>query len=75
MIDVNQKKQIKYLVSSPQWSAVDQLAVSLCGKISGESPVRDTEWETLKTTLGNEGMVRGIQFFLQELWKAQNDTI
>lgn len=67
-MDKTQRQQIKHVLSSPQWKAVEQLAQALCNKTAGESPVRDTEWETLKTTLENSGRIKGIQMLIQELW-------
>lgn len=61
-------------MSSPQWTGVEDFANMLCDKINSESPVRDTEWETLKMTLLNDGMVKGVRRFMQELLNTSQDV-
>ena len=68
MINQNEKSQIKALLQSPQWKTVEQVANELCDKVAYDSKVRDTEWDTLKTTLIDEGQVRGIKRLIQELY-------
>ena len=69
-----ERQQIRQILQTPQWATVDRLANLLCDKISYSSKVKDTEWETLKTVLTEEGEVRGIKRLIQEMFnQAQYD--
>ncbi len=67
MITKHDRSLLKNLFQSPQWRIVELIANELVDKIKGDSVVRDTEWETLKTAVLNEGQIRGIKTLLQEL--------
>lgn len=69
MLTDPQRSQIKSLLQSSQWPAAQDLANEICDRLSSNSKVRDSEWETLKTALVEEGMVRGIRNFIDELYK------
>ena len=76
MITEGQKQQIKAVLQSPQWPAVEELAKEMQENIRSESSLRQTQWETLQTTIFKEGRLKGISEFLQELYKqAQNEQI
>ena len=49
------------------WSAIEDFARQYCDKIQYDTIVRDSEWETIKAALIQEGQVQGIKKFLQEL--------
>ena len=69
MPDLNktEKEQIRFLVESSQWQTLERLANLLCSKIRENSPLGDSEWETLKNVFMREGEVQGIKKFLQEI--------
>lgn len=76
MITEGQKQQIKAVLQSPQWPAVEELAKEIQEKIRSESPLQRTQWETLKATIFKEGRLMGISEFVQELYRqAQNEQI
>lgn len=64
----SEQSQIKTLLQSPQWRTVELLVNAFCDKISYDSVVRESEWDTIKTALINEGKVRGIKEFIQEMY-------
>lgn len=68
MISKLEREQIKSLLQSPQWQAVELVANRLKDKISNEANVGDSEWETVRNTLLNEGQKRGINRLMQELY-------
>lgn len=68
MISKPEQQQIRTMIQSPQWGAVEHVANELCDSLSYEPKTRETEWETLKATLMLEGQVRGIKRFIQELY-------
>ena len=68
MITQGEKSQIKMILQNPQWQTIERMAGLFCDKVSYESVVRETQWDTLKTSLLNEGRVRGIKDFLKELY-------
>jgi len=65
MLNPGQKEQIRKLVSSPYWELLKQIAESLHHEIQKRNKIKDTEWETLKELLINEGKCQGIKEFLQ----------
>ena len=74
MITKQEKAQIRSILQSPQWGSVEHLANELCSKITGDSPLRETEWETLRSVILQAGQVEGIKRLLQELYLCtQND--
>lgn len=68
MISNPEKRQCRQIIQSPQWKVVEMIANEMCNKINSDSNIRDSEWETVKTTLINDGMVRGIRNFIQEIY-------
>jgi len=66
-----EKEQIKYLVRSPQWQAVERAAELYIEKIRNSSKIKNTQWETIKSLLKDEGKVEGIKDFLNELSKQE----
>ncbi len=75
MLAKSQKQQLRQLMQSPQWPAFNQLVEEMCAKIESTSNLQDTEWETLKSVVLNEGRVRGIRELIQETFtQAQDET-
>lgn len=74
MISQTERSQIRQLLSSPQWQTLEHIANDLMAKIREDTPIRDTEWDTIKALLAQEGKVQGIKELIQELYKlAQHD--
>ena len=68
------KSIIKTLFTRPEFRSIENLANYLCVKIREEQPrVRDTEWETIKETLTQEGQVGGIKRLLQEVYNIAHE--
>lgn len=67
MISDRDKSLLKKLVTSSEWNLVNLVAEELLQDIRQRSNVAETEWETLKNTLMNEGEQRGILRILQRL--------
>ena len=72
MISQAERKQLKALIQSGAWTAVDNFANDYINSIRQRSVVRDTEWNTLKESLTNEGQVRGITSFINSLLEEAN---
>ena len=69
MSNPSEKSQVRMILQSPQWKTIEALANKFCDEVSYSNKVRDSEWDTLKAVLIDEGQVRGIRKFLQELYK------
>lgn len=67
MITQRDRSALRTLMQSTAWKSVEQIAEQLSDKYKSDTVVRDTEWETLKTALLNEGIVRGIKTLLEEI--------
>lgn len=65
-----EKSQVRAIIQSPQWRAVERVANLFRENIESDSVVRDSQWDTLKTALINEGKSRGIKGFIDELYKT-----
>lgn len=74
MISARDKSQLKRLFQSPEWRLVEQIASDLVAKWRSDSVVKDSEWDTLKTALINEGQTRGVKSLLQEILNQAQDT-
>lgn len=68
MRSTNERAQLKSLIQSPQWGALQALASELSNKLLTEVTT-DTEWETLSTTLLSRGGVKTINRLFQEVEK------
>lgn len=68
MISNQERSQIKALLQSPVWASVQHVADEYCAKIKEDSPLRESEWETLKSLLTQEGKIEGIKSFIGELF-------
>lgn len=75
MLTANEQSQIRGLLGSPQWKAIEHIAEILIKNFHDEGTIRDTEWETVKSTLLKQGRIEGITRLFQELQKqAIHDT-
>ena len=68
MRSTNERAQLKSLIQSPQWGALQALAAELSAKLLTEVKTA-TEWETLSTTLLTQGGVQAINRLFQEVEK------
>jgi hypothetical protein len=73
MITAREQNQLKRLFQSPEWRLVEQIATDLVAKWRSDNVVKDSEWETLKTALLNEGQARGVKLLLQEILEQAQD--
>ena len=64
-----EKSQIRSLIFSPQWKAIERIAEDIIVKFRAENTLKETEWETLRDTLLKEGRAQGVEQFFQELIK------
>ena len=71
MLTDQEKQQILHLLQHPAWRIIEQFSQYLCNEIKDISPIRDTEWETVKELLLREGQVQGIKRFINELYNTQ----
>lgn len=69
MISNTQKSQIKQLLQSPQWDAVEQMMNETIQQMREEAILRETEWETLKAACLQQGRIEGINRIIQELYR------
>lgn len=69
MISEHQRSQIAALLKSPQWAVIGQFADEYIAKIMADRSIEPTEWDTIVHTISNDGKIRGIREFLQELDK------
>ena len=63
----SEKSQLRALTTDPKWSAVEHAKEIYCAEVLANSPLRETEFETLKALFANEYKVQGVREFLQRL--------
>jgi hypothetical protein len=68
-----EKNQIRSLLQDRRWQAIENAANDFSQRIALSPKLRDSQWETLKSTLVDEGRIIGIKDFFQELMKIIND--
>ena len=62
------QSQIKQLLQSPHFETAKMIAQELIQKIRDQSNLGDTEWETARNVALEEGQIRGINKFIDELY-------
>ena len=50
-----EREQIRSLLRSPQWRAVQDVANEVCAKLKTEAEAKGTEWETISSFLLADG--------------------
>lgn len=70
----SEKTQIRQLLQDPRWQTAQRLAELLISNLKENSNMRDSEFETLKATILEEGQIQGIRKFFQELNLAASDN-
>ena len=74
MITQGEKSQIKQLLQDPKWQTVERIVEVVIEQIKDNSSLRETNDETLREFLIQEGQIRGIRKFIKELYEiAQNE--
>lgn len=68
MISKSEATQLKQLMQSPQWGALENLINSLRDKAKSNKAAADTEWDTIKNVLVNEGRERAYAELIQEMY-------
>ena len=71
MITTGEKNQVRALITSPGWNVVESLRDECVKQIRSQSCLKDTEWETARTVVFNEGQIEGMNRLLQEILKTQ----
>jgi hypothetical protein len=61
-------------MQSQHWSVLEGIMRRIAEQVRQESPVRQSEWESIVAMLEAEGQIKGINRLLQELYAlAQKD--
>ena len=68
MLSSQEKAQLRALIQSPQYKTLERLASLLIDKIQNNVPIRENEYETMKTLFMQEGQKEGIKKLLQEIF-------
>lgn len=74
MITELERSQIRGLIYSPQWRAIEMVAEMVINRFRSENTIKESEWETLKETILKEGRASGVEQFFQELIKQAEDA-
>jgi len=67
MLSAQEKSQLKAIVSSPHWGTFERIAQMMDEEIRNDYGARANQWETIRTTLLNDGKRTGIGEFLQRI--------
>ena len=73
MIGNQEKSVIKMTLQSPGWRVIQQVGEELIKNWQNQSKLGQTEWETARNVVRDEGRCEGIRNFIQELFKLAND--
>ena len=74
MLTNPERIQIRQLLQTPQWQTAERVANEMCDDLAKDTKLRDTEWETLKTTVYDEGQLSGIKRLIKELYNIAQNT-
>ena len=75
MITSSEKSQIKQLLQDPKWQTVERIVEVVIEQIKDNSPLRETNDETLREFLIQEGQVRGIRKLIKESNSLYQDNL
>lgn len=65
---INDEKVIlKKLSLTKEWEMLKKLSDELILEVRQRSYLKDTEWETLKSVIGNESEIRGLTSLIQRV--------
>lgn len=67
----NEKSLIRQLMQGPQFKVLEDLQKEIIDRIVNDTKVMNTEWETVRKTLLDQGQVDGINRFFKELYSTQ----
>lgn len=68
------KQTLRSLLFTPHWKVLEQLADEMCREINGRTKVGETEFETVKKAINDEGEQRGIRSVLQRIFDLGNQS-
>ena len=74
MLSKTEKSQIRAVTQSPQWITFQKFAEIVIQKIRSNSVIKETNDQTIQELFLQEGKVRGIQEFFQELINLNNEN-
>jgi len=63
----NEKEQLRSLIYNPQWHVISRAVEIYCQGVLDNSPIRDSEYETLKAVFEKEFKAQGVREFIQGL--------
>lgn len=63
-----ERNLIKLLLTSPGGQVLEMVVQNMMDKYKEEFGARESEWETIRNTLINEGKIRGLKELIQELY-------
>jgi hypothetical protein len=69
-----EKSQLRAVTQSPSWITFEKFAELVIQKIRSNSVIKETNDQTIQELFLQEGKVRGIQEFFQELINLSNDN-
>ena len=69
-----EKKALLRLMQSPDFRVLESVIESMCQDIQSREKTRDTEWETLKNVLMDEGQVRGLRQLITSIMENIKDV-
>ena len=62
-----ERNNLKTLIQDPRWQTFHRFVELTRENIKSHSCLRDSEWETLKALLIQEGQLQGINHLMQEM--------
>ena len=74
MISNIEKNQVKQILQDPKWQTVERIVELVIARIKDNSALKETNDETLREFLLQEGQVRGIRILIKELYEIAQDT-
>lgn len=58
---------LKKLSLSPEWEMLKRLSDEIISDIRSRPKLQNTEWETLKSVVGDESEIRGVTSLIQKV--------
>ena len=75
MISQQEKSAIRQMLQTPNWRITERIANELIQEWQNQTKLGNTEWETARNVVRDEGRCEGIKLLIQELFRlAQNEN-
>lgn len=68
MLNKKEKDLLRGLIDSETWFLLKRLADEYCLSLKGSSVVKETQWDTIREVLLQDGRASGVKTLMQQIF-------